>query len=157
MFFTIEAFFLFSIRLCSNQISRKLGNFGSLLLGFSVMVLSFFVIASVRSNLVLFLAAVLYGVGSGFIYPVLNVLAVAPSPSYRRGKATSTYFAASDIGAGLGALCWGVAADLAGYRTVFSLAGVVALCCLPLVYCFFRPAKMRRDAAKRRKAEQHSS
>ena len=85
----------------------------------------------------------LYGVGSGFIYPILNVLAVAPVPSHHRGKATSTYFAANDIGVGLGALGWGIVADAAGYRSVFSLAGAVALLCLPLAWHFFRPGRQK--------------
>ncbi len=143
LFFTIEAFFLFSIRLCSNRISRRLGNFGSLLLGFSIMTISFFLMACVKSDALLFLTAVLYGVGSGFIYPILNVLAVAPVPSHHRGKATSTYFAANDIGVGLGALGWGIIADAAGYRSVFSLAGAVALLCLPLAWHFFRPGRQK--------------
>ncbi len=153
MFFTIEAVFLFSIRLCSNKISRKIGNYGSLILGLFVMVGAFFAMSSFKSNMGLYFAAVLYGVGNGFIYPILNVLAVAPSPSHRRGKATSTYFAASDIGSGLGAMCWGVVANFTGYRSVFFFAAFVAVLCMPIVFGFFRPSKVRRDAAKKRMLE----
>ena len=117
------------------------------------MVGAFFAMSSFKSNMGLYFAAVLYGVGNGFIYPILNVLAVAPSPSHRRGKATSTYFAASDIGSGLGAMCWGVVANFTGYRSVFFFAAFVAVLCMPIVFGFFRPSKVRRDAAKKRMLE----
>ncbi|HZW50068.1 MAG TPA: MFS transporter [Bacillota bacterium] len=73
------------------------------------------------------LAAGFYGIGGGLCFPLLSIMAVEKAPSLRRGKANSTYMAASDLGASLGAFTLGIATTYIGYR------GVFLFCCLILL------------------------
>jgi MFS family permease len=66
--------------------------------------------------------AVLYGFGYGIVQPTLNTLAISMSPPERRGGANAIFNSALDIGIGLGAMLWGVTAQLAGFTLVYLVA-----------------------------------
>jgi len=74
--------------------------------------------------------------------PILNVLAVQTASRENRGKATSTYYAAFDVGSGIGAAVWGVVADMfgrpgamvPGYRVVYAGAAVFYLITMGAAY-----------------------
>jgi MFS family permease len=65
------------------------------------------------------LAGTLVGLGFGFCLPTLQALAVRHVPANRRGAATGTYYAAFDMGVGLGAILWGFVAEAAGYQVMY--------------------------------------
>jgi MFS family permease len=68
------------------------------------------------------LAGTLIGVGFGFCLPTLQALAVRHVPTHRRGAATGTYYAAFDMGVGLGAILWGFVAEATGYQVMYFTA-----------------------------------
>ena len=80
--------------------------------------------------------------GGGINMPILNVLAVQTASRENRGKATSTYYAAFDVGSGIGAAVWGVVADMfgrpgamvPGYRVVYAGAAVFYLITMGAAY-----------------------
>jgi len=126
-FFTVQAIFMIVARISSGKISKRIGNFHTLQLGIGIDMIGFIVMAFMQSEWQLFLGAALRGLGGGINMPVLNVLAVQSASHDERGKATSTYYAAFDIGSGIGAAVWGVVADMfgtqgnmiPGYRAVY--------------------------------------
>ncbi len=67
-------------------------------------------------------AGVLSGFGFGFCAPTLQAVAVRHVPTNRRGTATGNYFAAFDMGYGVGAILWGFVAEATGYQTMYFIA-----------------------------------
>jgi MFS family permease len=72
------------------------------------------------------------GFGFGFCAPALQALAVRRAPSSRWGAATGTYYAAFDMGYGVGAFVWGFVTEAIGYQAMYfttliplSLAGAI--------------------------------
>jgi MFS family permease len=97
---------------------------GTIVIGFSHQIVGFLV------------AGALMGMGSGFSIPTLQALAVRHVPADRRGAATGTYFAAFDMGFGVGALVWGFVAELTSYRTMY-LATLLPLALAAAIYYKF--------------------
>jgi MFS family permease len=64
-------------------------------------------------------AGIFNGFGFGFCAPTLQALAVRHAPANRWGAATGTYYAAFDMGYGLGAIVWGLVAEAAGYQVMY--------------------------------------
>lgn len=71
----------------------------------ALVILSGLLLANARSEAVVFVAAAIYGAGSGSAIPIRNAMLVRICPPDRRGAANATFFAAMDIGVGLGSLC----------------------------------------------------
>ena len=63
-------------------------------------------------------AGIFNGFGFGFCAPTLQALAVRRAPTNRWGAATGTFFAAFDMGYGLGAIVWGFVAEAIGYQAI---------------------------------------
>ncbi|MEA4921261.1 MAG: MFS transporter [Clostridiaceae bacterium] len=119
-FFTVQAVFMILSRICSGKIAGRIGVFRTIVLGFLLDAVALMLLATMKNDAFMFAAAAVRGLGGGLYFPLLNVLAVQNATKSRRGKATSTYYAAYDIGAGLGASFWGVIADnFGGFRTVY--------------------------------------
>ncbi len=119
-FFTVQALFMIVARVSSNRISQRIGIFRTIVLGFVLDIIALVLLGSMTNDIMMFTAAAIRGLGGGICMPLLNVLAVRRASRSERGKATSTYYAAFDVGSGLGAAFWGFTADyLGGYRTVY--------------------------------------
>jgi MFS family permease len=75
--------------------------------------------------------AALFGVGFALVFPLLQSVAVSATGDEQNGSATATVLIGMDIGIGLGAIVFGVVAELAGFAVVymgaalFSLSGVL--------------------------------
>jgi MFS family permease len=80
---------------------------GTAAIGFSHTIVGFLV------------AGVFNGFGFGFCAPTLQALAVRRAPTNRWGAATGTYYAAFDMGYGLGAIVWGFVAEAIGYQAMY--------------------------------------
>lgn len=141
-FFTVQAFAMILARMSSGKIANKLGNFRTLQLGIGIDMMAFVTLALMKNDMMLYAAAILRGLGGGINMPILNVLAVQTASRENRGKATSTYYAAFDVGSGIGAAVWGVVADMfgqpgamvPGYRVVYAGAAVFYLITMGAAY-----------------------
>lgn len=75
--------------------------------------------------------AALFGFGFALVFPVLQSVAVSATGDEQNGSATATVLIGMDLGIGLGAIMFGVIAELAGFAVVyigaalFSLSGVL--------------------------------
>lgn len=81
---------------------------------------------------VLMLSAVLYGAGFGSAQPILQGLTVARVAPDRRGAANGTFFAAFDLGVGIGAIGVGFISEVAGFGVAYSIVAVTLLLGLAL-------------------------
>jgi MFS family permease len=89
-------------------------------------------------------AGALAGLGLGFCIPTMQALAIRSTSADRRGSATGTFFAAYDLGLGLGAILWGFVAQVLGYGPMFFFA------LIPLVFAgsvFYRSGGRRAKTA----------
>lgn len=149
-FFTIQAAFMIVARLISNRMVTKIGLFKTITLGFVLDMVAMVFLATMTNNTMMFAAAAIRGLGGGLYFPALNVLAVKDAAKSRRGKATSTYYAAYDIAAGIGAPVWGVIADnFGGYRTMYFGAGLMYIVTIFVAYLLVgRKKKAERESSK---------
>lgn len=85
------------------------------------------VLASASGPPSLYLAAVLYGAGTGVFQPAMMAFLVDRAAPHERGRAMSTFTLGNDLGLSVGAFVLGGVVELAGARAAFSLAGAVAL------------------------------
>ena len=99
--------------------------FRALLIGLVLDSASLLLLAGMNGRWMLYLSAALRGTGGGISLPLLNVMAVEHAERAERGRATSTYYAAYDVGSGIGGIVWGFTAQhLGGYPVVFLSAAV---------------------------------
>lgn len=124
LYFTINAIALAAARLFGPRISRMLTERKAFLAATVLDAAAFLLIAFAKGPWLLYIAAALYGLGYGTIYPLLNAAAITSSPPHRRGTAMATFLTAMDIGVGLGASFWGLLVDWIGMGVVFPLSAV---------------------------------
>jgi len=75
------------------------------------------------------LTAVIWGIGTAFLYPALVVYTIDRAKS-SRGPAMGTFTALTDLGAGMGSVIMGIILELTSYPVMFlclSLTGVINL------------------------------
>lgn len=87
-------------------------------------------------SVLLFSAAILNGVGHGFLFPALSAYTVRRASPGQRGSAVALYTGVFDSGVLLGSVVAGYFAQLLGYPSAFILAGVLLLGALP-VFTFY--------------------
>jgi len=129
-FFAAYATTTIVLRIFGRRLPDRLGAHPIALPAFGVFALGLAALCLLPSPGVLALAGVACGAGHGFLFPVLNGLAVARTPPRLYGSVVSLYTAALDGGAVLGTPLCGAIARAAGYRVMFgtmALASVAGL------------------------------
>ena len=128
LYFTIQACFMIIARLTAGKVSNKIGVYRTIMCGFVIISVGYFLLSSVDNIWTLYLCGAIYGFGAGVAMPTMQVLAMSGVSRQRRGTANSTYLASFDIGAGLGASIWGFTIDAAGsYSIIYFIAAFVML------------------------------
>lgn len=64
------------------------------------------------------------GVAHGLLYPALNALLIESSPASARGIVMTSYNGAFNLGFAMSVVSFGAIAEIAGYPTIFLLAGL---------------------------------
>lgn len=97
-------------------------------IGLVVMALSFALIYIFMVPPLLYIAAVVFGLGVGVYIPGSQTLALSKSPPHSRGLLSSIYTMGMDIGNLIGPVAFGVIIQTTGnYRDVFAIAPVITL------------------------------
>ncbi len=123
-YFTVNSLAVLAIRLTSTRLIDKLGLtkvifLSMFFIGTSMVMLSF------STELYLFITAgIINGFGNGIVTPVMNSLVVKFSPAERKGAANATYYAAIDIGIGVGSVLGGIVSQIAGYFALYLISGL---------------------------------
>lgn len=95
---------------------------------FAAMIL----LAWLPNSLILFIAAILYGLGFGSAQPALQAWAVDQAPMNRKGMANATFFSFFDLGVGVGAMVFGQIGHLLGYRDIYVASSISVLISMAL-------------------------
>lgn len=119
IFFLVYAVTLLLCRVFVGKYTDQHGMTSVLLPGVVLMAISFITLALARNLEVFLVAAVLFGLGYGAVQPTLNAIVISKCSPSRRGAANATFFAALDLGIGVGAILWGVVSGAWGYPSIY--------------------------------------
>lgn len=127
LYFTVNAVAVAAARLWGGRIAQKIGLHRAVAVASLCSIAGFLLIPLAVNAALLWLAAVLHGLGYGTLYPIYNALAVTGAAANRRGTAMATFLTAMDLGAGLGAGIWGLVIDHIGMRWMYYLCALLTL------------------------------
>lgn len=85
------------------------------------------VVSQLNQPWVLWLSAVLIGIGYGTLFPCLQTVAIQSVPKQRIGHAISTYFTLFDLGLALGSVIMGVLIAYWGYAATYLFCAMMTL------------------------------
>ena len=100
-------------------------------------ILSMVLLAFSKSLPMFILVAVIWGIGSAFLFPALLAYTVERAGA-ERGPAIGTFSAAGDLGIGLGSVIMGIVLRLTDYRTMFLCLALIAVINLGYFHYFMR-------------------
>ncbi|MPN16441.1 hypothetical protein SDC9_163781 [bioreactor metagenome] len=132
VFFSLMAVGLIASRLFTGKMVDQ-GKISKVIsIGTFICILGFVILAllnGIENNLglitvLLYLVAIVLGVGYGMVFPAYNTLFVNLAPNNRRATASSTYLTSWDLGIGVGLILGGWIADGAGGLSMAFMAGV---------------------------------
>lgn len=151
MFFTVNTLAVVATRLFTGKQNRltleALIAFSLLFIFLAVMLVS-----GSYSLTTLIVAAIIYGLGYGAVYPALSTMVVLRTPGEIRGSAFGLFTAAFDIGVTLGSV-WGGFSEYLGFKTIYFLASFAPIMGLICFVVFLHGENvwnkiLMRDAAK---------
>ncbi|NJO03136.1 MAG: MFS transporter, partial [Bacteroidia bacterium] len=119
VFFLAYALGLTIIRPVAGVEMDKNGPARIMALGFVLLMVGLFALASVGEMIGFLLASLACGIGMGIIMPTGITMVVNITEPTRRGIANSTFFSAVDVGLGLGTIALGLVAEFASVRMMY--------------------------------------
>jgi len=120
LYFSVFALSLFVVRLVVGRLSDRHGVMVVIIPGMILMMSGLLVLNWAASLTVFMTSAVLFGLGFGVVFPLLQATAYTFCPDDRRGIASATLFATADLAYGLGAVILGMEIKYWGYATAFA-------------------------------------
>lgn len=143
-YFLLYALAIMLTRTFSGKIYDKKGHRAVFPLGALCIVIAMVLLAWLPNQLVLYIAAILYGFGFGSIQPALQAWSVQNTPANRKGMATATFFSFFDLGIGIGAIVFGQIAYWFNYSTIYVASAISVTMAIILYYTVIgkRPAKI---------------
>jgi MFS family permease len=126
-YFLLYALALMMTRTFAGKLYDKKGHRAIFIPGASFILIAMMLLAWLPNNIILYIAAILYGLGFGAVQPALQAWSVEKTPANRRGMANATYFSFFDLGIGLGAIFFGQIGHLFGYRSIYLSSAISVL------------------------------
>ncbi len=123
-YFFIYAVSLMATRLYAGQIYDRKGHQAIYIPSALLITIAMLLLAWMPSNTVLFIAAILYGLGFGSVQPALQAWAVEKAADNRKGMANATFFSFFDLGIGIGAIVFGQIGYWLNYRSIYITAAI---------------------------------
>ncbi|WP_028391920.1 MFS transporter [Bacillus cihuensis] len=93
-------------------------------------------LAWLPNNIVLYTAAIFYGLGFGTVQPALQAWSIEKAAQHRKGMANATFFSFFDLGVGIGAITFGQIGYLFGYRSIY-LTSALSIFISMIIYLYF--------------------
>jgi len=140
LYFVLSATGIFISRMVMGKIVDRRGADIVIIPGVIVMAIGYMLIPFVNSLTVLVLMGLPIGFAHGTINPTFNTLVFKRCSAARRGTASGAFFAAIDIGFGLGPVVLGLLADAFDLRFVF-WGGAVLMAVGFILYLFIASEK----------------
>jgi MFS family permease len=105
-----------------------------------------FVLSITNSSMLLFLSALLIGLGYGTLVPCLQTLAIQSAGRGRSAHATATFFTLFDTGVAAGSYLLGLIATNFGYQQLYITTGIIVIAVL---FVYRLMMKKRREAEEK--------
>ena len=145
-YFFIYAAALMVTRIYAGQIYDQKGHQAIYIPSAILITVAMLLLAWMPNNTVLFIAAILYGLGFGSVQPALQAWAVEKSAENRKGMANATFFSFFDLGIGIGAIVFGQIGYWLDYRSIYiTAAGSVFISIL--IYIIWLLRSKKRDVS----------
>ena len=134
-YFVLYAIALMVTRPVAGKLYDRKGHRAVFIPGTVLIMAAMLLLFVLHGSWMLWLAAILYGIGFGTIQPAMQAWAVQSAPPERRGMANATFFSSFDLGIGLGAIFFGLIAPIIGYANLYLVATIpVAISIIGYVY-----------------------
>ncbi|KYD06827.1 MFS transporter [Saccharococcus caldoxylosilyticus] len=123
-YFLLYALALMVTRTFAGQLYDKKGHQVVFIPGAALILLAMLLLAWLPNSMMLFTAAILYGLGFGTVQPALQAWSVERAARDRKGMANATFFAFFDLGVGVGAMVFGQISHWFGYSSIYLAAAL---------------------------------
>ena len=134
-YFLLFAIALMISRTFAGRLYDQRGHQAVFLPGAVLILAAMFLLAWLPNSMIMYIAAILYGLGFGSVQPALQAWSVKEAPANRRGMANATFFSFFDLGVGIGAMVFGQIAHLFGYSSIYmTAAGSVGISILLYIW-----------------------
>lgn len=124
-FYTMMALAMILTRFTTGRIADRYGTTKVVVPGMLLLAIALQLLFMATSLPMFFTAAIIYGLGFGAVQPALNALVISLAPAKRRGAANATFLGAMDIGGIIGAIVWGVVAQVLGFSYIYSASAIL--------------------------------
>ncbi|WP_026582299.1 MFS transporter [Bacillus sp. J33] len=121
-YFLLFAIALMISRTFAGRLYDQRGHQAVFIPGAVLVLIAMILLAWLPSSIIMYTAAILYGLGFGSVQPALQAWSVKEAPPNRRGMANATFFSFFDLGVGIGAIAFGQIAHLYGYSSIYMTA-----------------------------------
>jgi len=136
LYFLLYALALMVTRTFAGQLYDRKGHQAVFIPGTLLILIAMIFLSWLPNSMVLFVAAVLYGLGFGMVQPALQAWSIEKVPMNRRGMANATFFSFFDLGVGLGAMVFGQISHMLGYSSIYKTSAVSIFVAM-LLYFYF--------------------
>jgi predicted MFS family arabinose efflux permease len=145
-FYFVNTISGFLIRFISGRVFDRMGHPWVLIPGSFLIIVGFVLLYQSTTLSDLILAAVLYGMGTGALFPSLQAWVLNSTTPERFTKVTAMFFNSFDLGIGGGSAILGLIAAKTSYGTIYLVSAVVMLFFL-VIYSsvLFRNKKMTKQ------------
>lgn len=123
-YFLIYAMALMLSRTFAGQLYDRKGHRAVFIPGTVLILGAMLLLAWLPNSIVLYCAAILYGLGFGTIQPALQAWSVNQAPRHRKGMANATFFSFFDLGIGCGAILFGLIGHSFGYDSIYVTSAI---------------------------------
>ncbi|WP_312475168.1 MFS transporter [Neobacillus sp.] len=136
LYFLLYAIALMVTRAFAGQLYDRKGHQAVFIPGTLLILTAMILLSWLPNSTILFVAAVLYGLGFGTVQPALQAWSIEKVPNNRRGMANATFYSFFDLGVGIGAMVFGQIGHLLGYSSIYSTSAVSIFISM-LLYVYF--------------------
>ncbi len=132
LFFAIYGIAAFAVRAAVGPLSKRIGRGPLMILSLLFLMAGVFSLSVTHGTILLFIAAICYGLGFGSHQPNLTTLVADNTREETRGKIFSFYYGGFDLGISLAGIVLGLIAEHFGIRSMFIVCGALAITSLSL-------------------------
>lgn len=143
VYFSLYAFALVLVRPFAGRWFDSKGPYKIIMIGSVIYFAGVILLGLAQGAALLYLAAVVIGIGYGSLQPSYQALVIKVSPEHRRGAATATFFTTFDIGVGIGAFVLGIVAKWSSYGVMFLFSSLFVLASIVLFYTYWKRGSQR--------------
>ncbi|PCD09434.1 MFS transporter [Peribacillus simplex] len=123
-YFFLYALALIFTRMFAGKIYDQKGHQAVFIPSTLFIVVAMLLLARMPSNMILYMAAIFYGIGFGAVQPALQAWSLEHAARNRKGMANATFYSFFDLGIGIGAILFGQIGYLFGYISIYIMAAV---------------------------------